>query len=86
MNINEVDSSSSESLENFDRKSVNHPKEEEKETYFNRKVRVLETKFKKFKLDNETVLMKARQENSALKAEIQSIKKFISASYPKIYE
>ena len=28
ININEVSSSSSESMENFDRKSVNHPQEE----------------------------------------------------------
>ena len=41
VNINEVESGSSESIENFDRKSVNHPQEEDKETYFNRKVRVL---------------------------------------------
>ena len=30
VNINEVESGSSESIENFDRKSVNHPQEEDK--------------------------------------------------------
>ena len=49
-----------------------------------KKIRVLETKFKKYQLDAETEMMKLKNENYSLKNELTLLTKFLSNNYGQV--